>query len=57
MSFIMLLSRFKWTYDHYMVDPDSGIIHAKKLDDDSLPMGNPRELNAVGVIGLVLIWY
>ena len=56
-SFGMLLSKFKRTYDYYMVDPESGKIRAKQLDNDGLPMGHKRELNALGALGLVLMWY
>ena len=57
MSFSMLLRRFKWNYDHYMVYLESGLICVKKLDDDGLPMGKVRELNAICALGLVLMWY
>ena len=40
-----------------MVDPESGLIHAKKLDDDGLTKGKVHELNAIGALGLVLIWH
>ena len=55
--FSILLIKFKWTYDYYMVDAESGLIRAKKLDDDGLPIGTLHDLNMVGALGLVLMWY
>ena len=56
-SFSMLLSKFKWTYYYYMVDRESRLICAKEIDDDSFLNGKVRELNAIGALGLVLMWY
>ena len=53
----MLLIKFKWSYDDYMVDAESGLIRAKKSDDNGLPMGKPRGLNVVGALSLVIVWY
>ena len=57
MSFSKILSKFNWTYDHYIVDDEYGLIHAKKFDDDDLPIGKVTELNTVGILCLVIMWY
>ena len=55
-SFNMLLRKFKRTYDYYMIDRDTGRIRPKVLDRDGAPMGKPRDLTALGALGLVLMW-
>ena len=56
-SFEMLLTKFKKTYDNHMISLSTGRICKKQIDNDGLPRGKPRGLNAVGALGLVLMWY
>ena len=56
-SFKLLLNKFKKPYDSHMISPFTGCIIKKKVDHDGLPMGSPRQLNAIGALGLVLMWY
>ena len=30
---------------------------SKNIDDQGMPKGSPRQLNAIGGLGMVLMWY
>jgi hypothetical protein len=55
--FRQLLSLFKPWYDRYMFDEDTGVTRLIKLSSNGKPKGRPRQLDAVGCLGLVLFWY
>ena len=53
----LLLGKFKHTYEFHMVCKRTGRIRRKKLKDNGLPNGNPRDLHAIGALGMVLMWF
>ena len=55
-SFILLLNRFKYTYDYNMMD-EYGYIFPKDVVRLGMSMGSPRQINTIQGIGMVLMWY
>ena len=54
--FHLLLSKSKHAHDFNMMDK-CGYIRPKDLDDKGMPMGLTHQLNAIGGLGMVLMWY
>ena len=55
--FRQLLAIFQPSYVKYTIDPSNMQIRSLILDRNGNPRGKPRELDAVGALGLVLMWY
>ena len=55
-TFALLLSKFRYTYDYHMLSHD-GTIRKKRVENDGSPKGRPRDLNAIGALGMVLMWF
>ena len=56
-TFSLLLNKFYPIFDKYTFDEETEIIRPKKLTMFGTTCGRPRELNAIGGLGLVLMWF
>ena len=50
-EFHRLLSRFRPVFENYTFTEDNGLVKAKST------RGRPRSIDAIGCLGLVLMWY
>lgn len=56
-TFRELLAIFKPVYDKFTIDEFTNKIRPRIFSANGEPIGRPRELDAVGALGLVLFWY
>ena len=52
-----LLQIFEPNYRKYTIDPETMNVRQLKLDRNGNPYGRKRELDAIGGLALVLMWY
>jgi hypothetical protein len=56
-EFKSLLHKFKPIFDKYSINETTGIIYEKKTTGNGSRRGRPRSIDAVGCLGLILMWY
>ena len=56
-TFRVLLDLFEPKFHQYMLDEDTGHIRMVLRTQSGLPKGRKRNIDAIGVLGLVLFWF